>query len=52
MCKGAFKYYVITLGGVGGLTSIADTDDALGGANENQNDDVILEYVSDKYVSI
>ena len=29
--KGAFKYYVIALGGVGGPASIADADDALRG---------------------
>ena len=32
--KGAFKYYVIALGGVGGPDSIADDDDALRGVVE------------------
>ena len=45
--RGAFKYYVITLGG--GPASIADADDALrGGVGvgvQNQNDDATLEYV-------
>ena len=44
---GAFKYYVIALGGggVGGPALIADADDG-GVGVRNQNDDVILEYVS------
>ena len=39
-------------GEVGGPASIADADDALRGGwgVQNQNDDVILGYVSDKYV--
>ena len=50
--KGVFKYYVIALAGVGGPASIADADDALRGRCwvKNQNDDVTLEYVRDKYV--
>ena len=39
---------------MGGPASIDDADDALrgggGGGVQNQNDDVILEYVSDKYI--
>ena len=34
--KGAFKYYVITLGGVGGPASFADADDALRGGVGDQ----------------
>ena len=41
--KGAFKYYVIALGGGGGgPASIADADDALAWV-KNQNVDIILE---------
>ena len=46
-CKGAYTYYVIMLGGVGGPDTNDDIDDALrGGWGVNhQNDDVIYEWV-------
>ena len=34
--KGAFKYYVIALGGFGCPASIADADDALRGGGESR----------------
>ena len=45
--KGAFIYYVITLGGVGGPDTNDDIDDALRGGwgGNHQNDDVIYEWV-------
>ena len=44
---GAFKYYISELGGLGGLTQIADVADALrsGWGVWDWNADVILEYV-------
>ena len=46
--KGPFKYYISALGGVGGLTQIADVADALKGGWGFWTADVIREYVPSK----
>ena len=41
--EGPYKYYVITLGGVGGQGSLDDNDNALRGG-KHQNDYILHEY--------
>ena len=47
LCKGAFKYYVIRLGGVGGLNQNDDNDDAFrgGGGVWDLDDDMMTNII-------